>query len=263
MGTQSRHPGIPKLPAALVFLIFATSLVGGCGFFQEEILPSDPTGLMSLGREKLAAERYSEAKEQFQRVLETTPDNELRVEALMNLANTFYKNREYEEARYQYRKFLELYPVHPLAPKAQFQLAMCGFAEIKTPDRDQESTLEAIRQFERFLQAYPDHSLAPEAEERRVFCLNRLAEHDLEISRFYYKQGKYHSVITRLLKLLENHPGFSQNDEALYLLGQSYRKEESIEKAQAVFARLINEHPQSQYASSAKKVLAKWQKRGG
>ncbi|MDA2917195.1 arginine--tRNA ligase, partial [Nitrospinae bacterium AH_259_B05_G02_I21] len=37
--------------------------------------------LMSIGREKLAAKRYSEAKQQFQRVLETTPDNELRLEA--------------------------------------------------------------------------------------------------------------------------------------------------------------------------------------
>lgn len=252
-----------RAPTIIVLLAFVLASAGGCVFFKEENLPSDPTGLMSLGREKMAAEKYEQAREQFERVLETTPDNEMRVEALMNLANTFYKNREYEEARYQYRKFLELYPVHPMAPKAQFQLAMSNFAEIRTPDRDQHSTNEAIRQFERFLQAYPDHPLEGEARERMEFCLNRLAEHDLEVSRFYYKQGRYHSAINRLNSLLENHPEFSHNDEALYLLGESYRKEESIEKAQAVFARLVNEHPDSQYASSAKRALSKWQRQGG
>jgi outer membrane protein assembly factor BamD len=253
---------LPSLGIAVLFglLIFAAS---GCGFFQEEILPNDPMGLMSLGREKMKAQRYGEAKKQFERVLESTPDNELRVQALMNLADTFFKNREYEEARFQYRKFLELYPVHSLAPRAQFQLAMCSFAEIKMPDRDQNSTIEALRQFQRFLTSYPDHPLVPEAEEKVQFSLNRLAEHDLEVSRFYYRQGKFHSVITRLRDLLEKYPDFSQNDEALYLLGQSYREEESLDKAQAVFARLVNEHPESQYAPSAKRALSKWQKKGG
>lgn len=236
---------------------------GGCSFFQEEVIPEDPLGLMSLGREKMRAERYDEAKKQFQRVLETTPDNELRVQALMNLADTFFKNGEYEEARYQYRKFLELYPVHSLAPRAQFQLAMCSFSEINKPDRDQNSTQEALRQFDRFLQAYPDHPLVPEAVERKNFALNRLAAHDLEVSRFYYKQGKYHSVIARLQLLLENYPDFPQTDEALYLLGQSYKREESLEKARAVFARLVDEHPESRYAPSAKRDLSRWQKQGG
>ena len=76
-------------------------------------------------------------------------------------------------------------------------------------------------------------------------------------------QGKYHSAITRLSSLLEQYPGFPGSDEALYLLGQSYGREESIEKAQAAFARLLNEHPKSRYASSAKRALAKWRKRGG
>lgn len=250
-----------RVACVLGLLAFTAS---GCAFFQgDEPGPTHPMALMSIGREKLAAKRYSEAKQQFQRVLETTPDNELRLEALINLADTLYKNREYEEARFQYRKFLELFPLHSLAPKAQFQLAMSSFAEIKTADRDQAVTLEALRQFDRFLQAYPDHPFAPEAKERRAFCTAQLANHDLVVSRFYYKQGKYHSAITRLSSLLEQYPAFPGSDEALYLLGQSYRREESIEKAQAAFARLVNEHPKSRYASSAKRALAKWRKRGG
>lgn len=238
-------------------------MASGCGYFHKEPTPTDPSALLSFGREKLAEKRFSKAKEQFERLLETTSDNELRLQALINLADTFYKNGEYEEARFQYRKFLELYPVNPLAPRAQFQLAMCSFAEIKTPDRDQAITLEAIRQFERFLQSYPDHPLASEAEQRHAFCINRLAEHDLEVADFYYKRGKYHSAINRLSALLDRYPDFTQNDKALYLLGQSYKQEESREKARAAFARLVNEHPDSGYASSAKRTLRKWRRKGG
>lgn len=244
-------------------LCLVTIIASGCGFFYKEPTPTQPSELFSLGREKLAKKRFSKAKEQFERVLETASDNELRLQALINLADTLYKNGEYEEARFQYRKFLELYPVHPMAPKAQFQLAMCSFAEIKTPDRDQAITLEALRQFERFLQSYPDHPLASEANQRRAFSINRLAEHDLLVARFYYKLGKYHSAINRLSALLDSYPDFAQSDKALYLLGRSYKQEESLEKARAAFARLVNEHPDSGYASSAKRALRKWRKRGG
>lgn len=263
MRPRSRNSRLLFLLRATSFLGLVTLMASGCAFFQEEPTETNPLGLFSLGREQLEAERYEKAKEQFQRVLETTPDNELRLQALINLADTLYKNGEYTEARFQYRKFLELYPVHPLAPKAQFQLAMCSFAEIKTADRDQSVTLEAFRQFDRFLQAYPDHPFAPEAAQRRAFSLNRLAEHDLVVARFYYKQGKYHAAIHRLANLVDRYPDFPQKDEALHLLGNSYKQEESLEKAQAVFTRLVTEHPDSQYAGSAKKVLAKWQKRGG
>jgi len=260
----SFHALLPSPPLKVAFSLFLVTLMAsGCGYFHKEPTPTDPSALLSFGREKLAEKRFSKAKEQFERLLETTSDNELRLQALINLADTLYKNGEYEEARFQYRKFLELYPVHPLAPRAQFQLAMCSFAEIKTPDRDQAITLEAIRQFERFLQSYPDHPLASEAEQRHAFCINRLAEHDLEVADFYYKRGKYHSAINRLSALLDRYPDFTQNDKALYLLGQSYKQEESREKARAAFARLVNEHPDSGYASSAKRTLRKWRKKGG
>ncbi len=260
----SFHALLPSPPLKVAFsLCLVTLMASGCGYFHKEPTPTDPSALLSFGREKLAEKRFSKAKEQFERLLETTSDNELRLQALINLADTFYKNGEYEEARFQYRKFLELYPVNPLAPRAQFQLAMCSFAEIKTPDRDQAITLEAIRQFERFLQSYPDHPLASEAEQRHAFCINRLAEHDLEVADFYYKRGKYHSAINRLSALLDRYPDFTQNDKALYLLGQSYKQEESREKARAAFARLVNEHPDSGYASSAKRTLRKWRRKGG
>ena len=260
----SFHALLLSPPLKVAFsLCLVTLMAPGCGYFHKEPTPTDPSALLSFGREKLAEKRFSKAKEQFERLLDTTSDNELRLQALINLADTFYKNGEYEEARFQYRKFLELYPVNPLAPRAQFQLAMCSFAEIKTPDRDQAITLEAIRQFERFLQSYPDHPLASEAEQRHAFCINRLAEHDLEVADFYYKRGKYHSAINRLSALLDRYPDFTQNDKALYLLGQSYKQEESREKARAAFARLVNEHPDSGYASSAKRTLRKWRRKGG
>jgi outer membrane protein assembly factor BamD len=258
-GTLGRLRTPIGLAAALGLL---AGLLSGCGLFHEEFAPTDPVGIYALAREHLEAERYEEAQAQFERVLESAPDNEVRLQALMSLADTFYKNGQYEEAQYHYRKFLQLYPLHPLAPRAQFQLAMCSFAQIRTPDRDQSSTREALRQFERFIQTYPDHPLVTEAAKRRDFCLQRLAEHDMIVARFYFQQGKYHATITRLKTLLEEYPRFNQRDEALYLLGQSYKQEESLEKARASFARLLADHPQSPYAKSAKKILARWQKRG-
>jgi outer membrane protein assembly factor BamD len=85
---------------------------------------------------------------------------------------------------------------------------------------------------------------------------NILAEGDYMIAEFYYKKESYQSAVGRLESMLTNFPDYKKEDEALLLLGKSYRELRIKDKAKDVFERLITKYPTSKAAKEAKKLLS-------
>ncbi|GIX46158.1 MAG: outer membrane protein assembly factor BamD [Candidatus Tectimicrobiota bacterium] len=217
--------------------------------------PRTPQEYLRLGDYYLARQRGERARQYFQRVLEESDDSAQQALAQFKIAEALYREKNYLEARFEYQKFLELYPVHPLASRAQFQLGMCYLQEIRAPDRDQRTTREALRAFRQFRRQYPYDPLIPEAEAHIRTLRQRLAAHEFDVARFYYRQGAYQAAIRRLLNLIQLYPTLPQLDEALYLLADSYRAEENYVKAQRVLRLLVDRFPTSKYLARARAQL--------
>jgi len=212
-----------------------------------------------LAQNQLARKKYAKAEEAFSKFLEQYPQDRRRPEALLGLADTLYADKRYEEAKFQYRRFLELYPVHSEAAKAQFGIANAAFQRMKTIDRDQSATQEALQEFQRLVQYYPQSSYAAEAKEKIAACRERLAAYELYVGRFYYKQGTFPAAISRFGGLLKVYPDVSFADEVLFLLGDAYLRSAHPQQAAGVFDELVKRYPQSSYANQAKARLASLQ----
>jgi outer membrane protein assembly factor BamD len=167
-----------------------------------------------------------------------------------------YGDKRYEEAKFQYRRFLELFPAHAEAAKAQFYSAMCSLQRVKTIDRDQSTTYEAVQEFQRLLQAYPRSAYVDEAKEKLAASRERLAAYELYVGRFYYRQGAYPAAIGRFEGLLKVYPEVSFADEVLFLLGNTYARNDNSQEATNVFDELVQRYPQSRYANQARARLA-------
>ena len=172
------------------------------------------------------------------------------------LADALYGDKRYEEAKFQYRRFLELFPTSPEAPKAQFNSAMCSFLRVKTIDRDQSTTQEAVQEFQRLIQSYPRSAYVDEATEKLAASRERLAAYELYVGRFYYGQEAYPAAIGRFEGLLKAYPEVSFADEVLFLLGNAYVRSDNPQGATSVFDELVQRYPQSRYANQAKARLA-------
>jgi outer membrane protein assembly factor BamD len=212
-----------------------------------------------LAQNQLARKKYAKAEEAFSKFLEQYPQDRRRPEALLGLADTLYADKRYEEAKFQYRRFLELYPVHSEAAKAQYSIAMAAFQRMKTIDRDQSTTQEALQEFQRLVQYYPQSSYAAEAKEKIAACRERLAAYELYVGRFYYKQGTFPAAISRFGGLLKVYPDVSFADEVLFLLGNAYLRSAQPQQAAGIFDELVQRYPQSSYANQAKARLASLQ----
>jgi outer membrane protein assembly factor BamD len=174
----------------------------------------------------------------------------------MGLADAIYADKRYEEAKFQYRRFLELYPANPDAAKAQFFSAMCSFQRMKTIDRDQTTTQEAVQEFQRLIQSYPRSAFVDEAKEKLAVSRERLAAYELYVGRFYYRQDAYPAAIGRFESLLKVYPEVGFIDEVLFLLGSAYARSDNAREAATAFDELVQRFPQSRYANQARARLA-------
>jgi len=108
----------------------------------------------------------------------------------------------FDDAAGEYKRFVELYPYNRIASYAQYQLAMCAFKQIDSPDRTPEHAEKALAEFEALLSRYPQSPYADETREKIAVSKDHLAEHEYLIGQFYYKKGAYQAALSRFDHLL-------------------------------------------------------------
>jgi len=251
-------PGQRRSILRLVFfLLISVLLLTACGIFggPTKLEPRSASEWYILGEKNLESKDYEEAQKAFARVLEEYTDNRLRIDALLQLADSYYANKQYIEASYQYKKFVELYPLHPAAAEAQFQVGMSNLVLMKSLDRDQSYTREAIKAFEQVINRYPDSPFVPTAKDGLEQARQRLAAHELYVGRFYFMQGGYGSAISRLTALEKSYPELEAREDVLYMLGESYFQEENFAKASQYYSALLSGFPRSRYTPTARKRM--------
>ena len=253
LSRSSRRLGISSV-GVLGCLLIVGLLVGGCSGRQTVRRSADEW--FDMGQTQLARKKYDKAEKSFGKLLEQYPQDRRRPETLLGLAEALYLEQRYEEAKFQYRRFLELYPAHAEAAKAQFYIAMSAFKRLKTIDRDQSITQEALQEFQRLVQAYPRSTFVEEANRKIEACREHLAAYELYVARFYYKKGAYPAAISRFGRLWQTYPEVKFADEVLFLLGDAYAQNANAPEAASAFDELVKRYPQSRYANPAKARLA-------
>tara|TARA_B100000686_G_scaffold352298_1_gene453803 strand:+ start:718 stop:1479 length:762 start_codon:yes stop_codon:yes gene_type:complete len=238
------------LPNLLVLTIIS------CATAQKDKYDS-ARDLFRAGEKLQKQKNYIRAKNKYQQVLEDFPDSKERILAQLLMADSLYKGKEYEEAKVNYQKFIELYPVHPQVDRAHFYRAMSDFRLIDLAARDQTSTRSAIEGFREIIERFPNSPYSKAAEKKKKESVRKLAENTLIIGRFYYRNRSYLSAINRLNGLLKTYPNEDFNDEAIFLLAESYLKEQSYDKARSSYRLLLKRFPRSLFREKALKKLRK------
>src|SRR5579859_1691187 len=141
-------------------------------------------------------------------------------------------------------------------------------------DRDYTQAKRAEEEYRLMIQQYPDSKLVPEAKARLLEVQEVLADREFRIGHFYYTRESYPAAIARLKSMVDAYPLYSNADEALWLLGQSYEREkELIDRAQATeaakarmgkdfidraadaYTQIVEKYPLEERAADAKERL--------
>jgi len=237
--------------------IITVCLAGGCathGLRNRELeLINDANYQFSKGKYDLSLRRY-------QALLDSFPDSQFRIHALIGTADSNYMQEEYYLAEPTYQKFVELYPLSPETPRADFYLAMSYFHETLKVPQDHTNTESADSAFRKFIAKYPDHPAVPTAEEKIRHLDDLLARKELYIIEFYFRTDHFMSAISRIDEFIANHPDTPYVPKALLLKGRSYMVEEAFKKARKTFEELVGRYGDSEAAKQAKQELIKLKK---
>ena len=242
--------------SALLALILAVA--AGCAGRSDTI----PVGvgepdkfLFERGKSSLDDKRWMTAREYFRRIIDSYPQSELRPEAKLGIGDSYLGEGSGESlvlAANEFREFLTFYPTNPRSDYAQYRLGMVYFKQMRSPQRDQTETREAVREFETFVERYPNSALRPEVEAKLREARDRVSMAEYQVGVFYYKQRWYPGAIDRLRALLKTDPRFTYRDGAYYYLAEALLKVQLDAEALPLLEKLVTEFEQSEFLEKGK-----------
>jgi outer membrane protein assembly factor BamD len=248
--------------AVLTILALGLSGAAGCATSGRGPVPpgtSQPDQfLFERGNEALQSKKWITAREYFKQVTETYTQSPYRPDAKLGVGDTYLGEGSTEAlvlAIAEFQEFLSFYPTNERADYAQYKLGICHFRQMRTPQRDQTETRDALREFQTFVTRYPNSSLMPEVQSRLRETRDRLSTAEMEVGRFYYRIRWYPGAIDRLSLLLKEDPQFTGRDEAYFYLGESLIKVSRRAEALPLYEKLIAEFEESAYLEEARKRI--------
>jgi len=221
--------------------------------------------------------KYDVARITLQTLINTYPDSEYVARAKLAVGDSWYAeggSAGLAQAEIEYKDFITFFPNMPEAAEAQLKVANIHYRQMEKADRDFTHAKRAEDEYRQLLLQFPDSKLVPEAKQRLLEVQEILAEREYRIGRFYYLRESYPAAIARLKSLTDAYPLYSQADDALFLLGDSYERQiervraskasetqkgqliQILEKdAGAAYSKIITRYPVMDRAADAKKRL--------
>lgn len=213
--------------------------------------------------------KFTEARLDFQTLINTYPDSEYLAKAKLGVADSFYKEggtSNLTQAVDEYKNFIVFFPFLDEAAYAQMQVGMAHYRMMEKADRDNDQAEAADQEFRIFLQKYPQNPLVPKAQQYLRNVQEVLADGDFRVARFYYLKQDYRASAARLVEVSDRYPLYSQSDDALFMLGNIYWRAKQVSKneddknhwadlAAKCYERIVRDYPLSDSAPEAKARL--------
>jgi outer membrane protein assembly factor BamD len=219
--------------------------------------PEPDKYLFDRGTEALNARKWLLARDYFRQVVETYTQSPYRPDAKIGIGDTYVGEGSNEAmilAISEFQEFLSFYPTHARADYAQYQLAMAHFRQMRSPQRDQTETREAIREFTTLIDRFPNSALLPEARARLREAKDRQDEANYRVGYFYFRQRWYPGAIDRFTALLREDPEYTGRDAVYFYLAESFVKIRREAEALPYYERVL-EFEQSEYLEEARKRI--------
>jgi outer membrane protein assembly factor BamD len=114
--------------------------------------------------------------------------------------------KHYSEAIEEFEKVISNYPDSEWVGPAKFQIASCQGNLSRSPEYDQEATRQARERFEEFLRQHPDAVLSRDARGKIEELRLKEAESNFAIAYFYEKQKAYKAAKLYYEDIIKNYP---------------------------------------------------------
>ncbi len=204
--------------------------------------------------------RYEVARLTLNTLINTYDTSEYLAKAKLAIADSWFReggSHGLAQAEAEYKDFILFYPTMEEAAESQEKVCMIHYRQMDKVDRDTKHALRAEDECRQLLVQFPNSQFAPRAQQLLRNIQEVLADGEFRVGSFYHNKGSFPAAANRLQGMTEHFPLFSQSDEALWALGDSYTKMGARfrDKAGAAYSKIVSDYPLSPRAEEARNVL--------
>ena len=212
-------------------------------------LYNEGLGNLKSGQNKSAIKDFSEVERQY-------PYSSYATKAIIMQAYASYVQGKWDDTVVAANRFITLHPGHKDAGYAYYLIAVSNYNKINDTKRDQTATKQALEALQEVATRYPGTAYANDAAQKVVVARDHLAGKEMEVGRYYYKQGSYLAGINRFKRVVTDYQDTTQTPEALYRLSEGYMALGIVSEAQTAAAVLGHNYPNSDWYRDAYRLVA-------
>jgi len=242
-------------------LLLAALSAGCASSGSSPLLTADPTGtvLFEQGQDALANRDWKDAVNAFDTLLRNYPSSPYLAESRIGLGQAYFEQGRVDSlilAIDAFQSFLTYHPSHEYVDYAQYMVAMTYVEQMRTPDRDQVPTRQAIGAFDLFIESYPESRLYGAAVRQRLAAIDSLASHEYEVARWQAsREEDWDAAVDRVEFALDAYPETTLKCDLLFVMGEAYKRGQRNEDAVLYYERVINEYPDCEFVEEAQERI--------
>ncbi|KAB7554165.1 outer membrane protein assembly factor BamD [Verminephrobacter eiseniae] len=220
-------------PLPLVSALLLAALLAACSSTTEDRTAGWSTErIRAEAQDEMSSGAYDKAVPLLEKLEGRAAGTPLAQQAQIDKAYAHYKSGEKAQAVATLDRFMKLHPVSPALDYALYLKGLANFNDnlglfsfISREDlseRDQQAAKDSFEAFRELANRFPQSRYAQDARQRMTYIVNSLAQYEVHVARYYYLHGAYVAAIGRAHLALSDYQGVPAQEEALYILIQSY-----------------------------------------
>lgn len=176
----------------------------------------------------IAKKEYATAAKRLEALESMYPFNDYAEDAQLKLIYAYYQNGDYASSAATAEHYIHLYP---RARHVDYAYYMKGLANFEQPRgtltnvlpmdeswRDPGTQQQAYADFSTLISRFPESRYKANALQRMIYLRNMFAQHELNISKYYYERKMYVASAERASYLVKNYPQAPSAQEALVMI---------------------------------------------
>ena len=165
---------------------------------------------------------YDDAIEGFEEVERTYPYSKWATKSQIMSAYASFKDEQYDDALLKLERFTKLHPGNEDVAYAYYLRALSFYRQISTVDKDQGNSIYARSALTEVISRFPNSRYANDARLKLDLVVDHLAGKEVNVGRFYLKNGNTIAAINRFQNVINDYQTTSHIPEALHRLVESY-----------------------------------------
>jgi outer membrane protein assembly factor BamD len=241
------------VPTCLRWLsVAACLLAAACSSDKKDTYVEKPVeSLYNSAMNEMLDGGYAKAAKSFDEVERQHPYSVWATKAQLMSAYALYQAGKYDESVVAADRFISLHPGHRDIAYAYYLKALDYYVQIADVARDQKQTQQAMTALSEVVRRFPESKYGRDARLKIDLARDHLAGKEMEIGRYYERQGSYLAAINRFKRVVDDYQTTTHLPEALHRLTECYTALGLSDEAQKVAAVLGYNYPGSDWYGNA------------